>query len=147
MSFAERLKEAMEYRNYRQVDLVNKTKIDKGTISNYLKGKYEPKNINTSLIADALDVNALWLAEIEGVPMLKDTNTEYLYSNEEEVESYTTVEFEKGFEDTITKEKWNEYYDKIMTLPDAMKTELYKYVLLYVSMAEMKERADKRKKK
>jgi transcriptional regulator with XRE-family HTH domain len=60
-SFAVRLKKAMELRNITQAELVEKTGITKGAISQYLKGEYEPKMINTAKIAWALDINQAWL--------------------------------------------------------------------------------------
>lgn len=64
-TFPTRLKEAMALRNARLTDLANETKIHKGTISNYLSGKYQPKGNNTLLIAKALNVNPLWLMGLE----------------------------------------------------------------------------------
>lgn len=60
-SFANRLNKAMELRNIKQAELVEKTGITKGAISQYLKGEYEPKQINTYKIAKALSVNPAWL--------------------------------------------------------------------------------------
>ena len=60
-SFPKRLKEAMEDLNIKQTDLVRKTGLDKSLISNYLSGKYKPKQNNLYLIAKALDVNPKWL--------------------------------------------------------------------------------------
>ena len=60
-SFASRLNKAMELRNMKQSELVEKTGITKGAISQYLKGKYAPKQINTYKIAKALNVNPVWL--------------------------------------------------------------------------------------
>lgn len=59
VSFASRLKQAMELRNMKQSELVEKTGITKGAISQYLKGKYEPKQNNVYKIAKALNVNPL----------------------------------------------------------------------------------------
>ena len=140
MKFSDRLKEAMEFRNFRQVDLVNSTKIDKGTISNYLSGKYEPKSVNAVLIADALNVNLPWLLGHD-VPMEKDQYVEY--SASENNESYLTIEWEKDFGANITKEKWAEFYDKIMSLPEPMKLDVLKYVVLSIQLADMKEKMHK----
>ena len=60
--FSDRMREAMTIRGTKQVDLVRETGIDKGTISHYLKGNYEPKGSNLEKIARALDVNEAWLA-------------------------------------------------------------------------------------
>ena len=60
-TFANRLKQAMNIRNLKQIDIVNKTKIDKTLLNKYLKGISEPKQDNLSTLAEALDVNEVWL--------------------------------------------------------------------------------------
>lgn len=60
-SFASRLKEAMEIRGKRQIDLSNETGILRGTISNYLKGRYEPKMQIVAVLAKHLHCNEMWL--------------------------------------------------------------------------------------
>ena len=57
----ERMKQALHMRGMKQVELADKTGIDKGQISSYLSGKYKPKQENLSLIAAALDVSDYWL--------------------------------------------------------------------------------------
>lgn len=59
--FSVRLRKAMNYRNIKQVDLVNKTGIDKALISNYLSGKYKAKHDKLHKLAIALDVSEGWL--------------------------------------------------------------------------------------
>ena len=68
--FAERFNEALAAKNIKQIDIVNKTGIAQGTISNYAQGKYEPKGLNLGKIADALDVNEAWLKGFDA-PMEK----------------------------------------------------------------------------
>lgn len=60
-STPERLREAMTAREKKQVDLVRETGIDKGSISNYLSGRYEPKQEAIYKLAKALDVSEMWL--------------------------------------------------------------------------------------
>ena len=69
--FKLRLKEALDYRELRPVDLCNKTKISQSTMSQYLSGYAEPKKQRLSLIADALNVNPTWLMGLD-VPMEKE---------------------------------------------------------------------------
>lgn len=57
----ERMREAMTARGKKQVDLVRETGIDKGSISNYLSGRYEPKQEAIYKLAKALDVSEMWL--------------------------------------------------------------------------------------
>lgn len=65
--FRARLKEMMEKRGMRQADLVNATGIDRSLISSYVSGRYEPKDENLKLIANALNCDAIWLAGYDGV--------------------------------------------------------------------------------
>lgn len=60
-SIAERLRKGMDLRNLKQVDIIEKTGINKGALSSYLSGKYEPKQNNIHLLAKALSVNEAWL--------------------------------------------------------------------------------------
>lgn len=60
-STANRLRIAMEEAGKRQVDLVRETGIDKGALSNYLKGRYEPKQDVVYKLAVALSVSEMWL--------------------------------------------------------------------------------------
>jgi SOS-response transcriptional repressors (RecA-mediated autopeptidases) len=78
-AFAIRLKEAMDLRKMKQVDLVEKTKIGKSAISQYLTGKFEPKQNNIYKIARALGVSEAWLMGHD-VPMEK-TNEQLTISN------------------------------------------------------------------
>lgn len=66
--FHERLREAMETRGIRQVDLVEQTGIAKSAISAYVNGDYVPKQINTYKIAKVLGVSEAWLMG-KNVPM------------------------------------------------------------------------------
>lgn len=74
-SFAKRMKEAMDIRNMKQVDIVEKTGLGKSAVSQYYSGKYEPKQKGIYLIAKALDVNEAWLMGFD-VPMER-TNIKY----------------------------------------------------------------------
>ena len=69
----DRIKKAMEIREIKQVELVEKTGIDKGQLSSYLSGKYKPKQRNLNLIAQALSVDEAWLMGFD-VPMERNHN-------------------------------------------------------------------------
>lgn len=58
---SDRLREAMSTKGIKQVDLVRSTGIDKGSISSYLSGRYEPKSEAIYKMALALDVEEMWL--------------------------------------------------------------------------------------
>lgn len=67
-SVADRLREAMNIRNKKQVDLERETGINRSAISRYLSGEYEPKNKPIYELAKALDVSEQWLMGYD-VPM------------------------------------------------------------------------------
>lgn len=60
-TFADRLKYAMQIRNKKQSDLARETNIDKSKLSNYVNGKYQPKQDGYYLLAKALGVSIEWL--------------------------------------------------------------------------------------
>ena len=59
--FAARLKEAMDAKGMKNIDLARKSGIYKGTIANYLRGPWLPKIDKIELLARALEVNPNWL--------------------------------------------------------------------------------------
>lgn len=65
---AERLQEAMRICHKRQTDLAEETGIAKGTISNYINGRYEPKAPAIAKLAKALRCSEMWLIGFD-VPM------------------------------------------------------------------------------
>ena len=69
--FKNRLLTAINYRNITQIELSQKSGIDKGSISHYLKGTYEAKLGKAQKLADALNVSVEWLMGAD-VPMLKE---------------------------------------------------------------------------
>lgn len=75
-SFSKRLKEAMEIRGLKQVDLVEKTGIGKSAINHYVSGKYEAKQKALYLLAQALNVDEAWLMGYD-VSMEKVDEPEY----------------------------------------------------------------------
>ena len=58
---AHRLKVAMNNAGKKQADLVRETGIDKGSMSHYVNGRYEPKQDVVFDLAKALDVSEMWL--------------------------------------------------------------------------------------
>lgn len=79
VSTSERLKEAMLAAGKKQADLVRETGLDRGAISSYLSGKYEPKQIAINKLAIALNVSEMWLwgydVPKERTPMQKKNDT------------------------------------------------------------------------
>lgn len=67
-SIASRLREAMDIRDKKQVDLERETGINRSAISRYLAGEYEPKNKPIYELAKSLEVSEQWLMGYD-VPM------------------------------------------------------------------------------
>ena len=60
-SVSSRLREAMDNAGKTQSDLARATGISKATLSRYLSGQFEPKQIAVNKLAVALDVAEMWL--------------------------------------------------------------------------------------
>lgn len=62
MAFQDKLKELMTEKNMKAVDLARATGLSEASISDYLKGKKEPRGRQSIAIAKALDVSLdiLW---------------------------------------------------------------------------------------
>jgi transcriptional regulator with XRE-family HTH domain len=58
---AQRLREAMNNAGKTQADLVRETGLSKSTLSRYLSGQFEPKQIAVNKLALALNVAEMWL--------------------------------------------------------------------------------------
>ena len=59
--FIERLNSILQKRNLSQADLSKMPGIRSSSISDWLNGKYEPKQDKIAIIADALNVSPVWL--------------------------------------------------------------------------------------
>lgn len=73
--FRSRLKDAMNIRGLKAVDLVERTGYTKSKISQYMNGVYEPKPDALFTIAKVLDVDEGWLMGYD-CPMDKKLNLE-----------------------------------------------------------------------
>ena len=60
-TISQRLKEALDASGKKQADLVRETGLDRGSVSSYLSGRYEPKQKAIYSMARALDVSEAWL--------------------------------------------------------------------------------------
>ena len=69
-----RLAKALAIRGMKQSELCEKTKIPKSAISQYLGGLFEPKQDRLYIIAQALNVDPVWLMGFD-VPMEKKKET------------------------------------------------------------------------
>lgn len=69
-SCATRIKKALSIRNMTQTELCSRAKISKSSLSEYLSGKYVPRQDKVFILAQALDVDPVWLWGYD-VPMEK----------------------------------------------------------------------------
>lgn len=74
-SFSNRLQKALDYSNMKQVDLVEKTGLDKTLINKYLAGIMKAKQDKLTILADALNVNEVWLMGYD-IPMDRNIKTD-----------------------------------------------------------------------
>ena len=71
---ATRIKKALSIRNMTQTELCAKAKISKSSLSEYLSGKYVPRQDKVFVLAQALNVDPVWLWGYD-VPM--ETQVEF----------------------------------------------------------------------
>lgn len=64
---AERLRQALEMRRMKQSELAELSGVNKGAISHYAAGDYEPKNETLHKLAKVLNVNEMWLWGYDGI--------------------------------------------------------------------------------
>lgn len=58
---ANRIRMALESAGMKQTDLAREAEVDKGSMSHYLKGRYEPKQDVIFRLAKVLGVSEMWL--------------------------------------------------------------------------------------
>ena len=63
-----RIREALSIRNMKQIELSERSGIDKAAINHYINHRYQPKQQGLLKMAKILDVNEMWLAGYD-VPM------------------------------------------------------------------------------
>lgn len=96
---SERLKEALELRDMKQVELSEKSGISKPNISCYLSGKYEPKQDALYKMGKALDVAEMWLAGYD-IPMERPAAQK---ENDALADLVERIKKEKDFKEVIFK--------------------------------------------
>lgn len=77
-----RIRQAMELKGIKAVDLVQATGLGKSAISQYISGKYEPKQVAIHKIAKALNVSEAWLMGYD-VPIQRAEEIKTVVSKEE----------------------------------------------------------------
>lgn len=96
-SIAQRLRKAMDAKGKKQADLMRETGLDRGSISSYLSGKYEPKQKAILKLAKALDVSEAWLLGYE-VPMAR---TDDQKKNDQLVKLVARLRADDAFYNTV----------------------------------------------
>ncbi|TFI67836.1 hypothetical protein CKN63_03280 [Carnobacterium divergens] len=76
---ASKIKYALEYRNMKPKDLSEKTGISRSSISEWLSGKYDPKQDKIFLIAKALEIDEGWLLGLN-VPIERKSDITSIYN-------------------------------------------------------------------
>ena len=125
---AERLRYAISYRHTTAAEVSNKTGISRGSLSQYISGKFNPKQDRLYVLAKHLRVSPLWLMGID-VPMEKakpaqnaNPIPESLVKDVQTLEAYKelyndTSDIGKAFRDfasAMVKHFQSEEADKIM---------------------------------
>ena len=98
-TIAQRLREALTASGKKQADLVRETGLDRGSISSYLSGKYEPKQKAIYKMAQALNVNEAWLLGYD-VPMGR---TEDQKKNDQLAQLIVKMRMDNDFYNTVAK--------------------------------------------
>jgi len=90
--FSKRLRAALDAKKMRAADLAEMTGIGKSDISNYLAGKYLPRQDKTALLASALEVDPVWLIALDTrMPVISNEPWDPDKMGQEEDESITIV--------------------------------------------------------
>lgn len=117
-SIAQRLREGLDYAGKKQADLVRETGLDRGSISSYLSGRYEPKQKAIYKMALALDVSEAWLL---GYDVPKERSPE-AKKNDQLVTLITKMRKDPKFFNIVSKlsELPDEQYDSLTTIISAL---------------------------
>ena len=115
-----RIRQGMELRGMKAVDLVQATGIGKSAISQYISGKYEPKQVAIHKIAKALNVSEAWLMGYD-VPMQRIEEIKTVVTREEK----TFLDLFNSL-DSADKENLKNYITNVLLVADkyAVKKEL-----------------------
>jgi transcriptional regulator with XRE-family HTH domain len=113
-----RLREALEKRNMKAVELSKKADVPEGAISYYLAGKSQPKGDRLHILCVALDVNEAWMLGYD-VPMERTAEQK---KNDDLVKIIAQMRRDPKFFDIVSKlaELPTEQYDSLTTIISAL---------------------------
>lgn len=97
--FKDRLKEVLDKKGLRAVDLMDMTDVPKSAISFYLAGKSQPKADRLYKIAQALDISEAWLLGYD-VPMARSLESK---KNDQLVKLVTKMRNDDTFYNLVVK--------------------------------------------
>ena len=90
-TFSQRLQEIMDIRNWKAIDLAKRTNLSEATVSQYRSGYAKPKDDKLIMIANALDVNPVWLMGLN-VPMeLNPVKGDLTYEEKELIRMFRNI--------------------------------------------------------
>lgn len=104
-TFANRLQSALDRLNMKQVDLVEKTGLDKTLINKYLAGVMKAKQDKLTILANALNVNEVWLMGYD-IPMTRNINLDKKDEFGNPVVSIPLLGTVKAGYDYLAQENW-----------------------------------------
>ena len=97
--FKDRLKEVLDKKGLRAVDLMDKTGVPKSAISFYLAGKSQPKADRLYIIAQALDISEAWRLGYD-VPMARSLESK---KNDQLIKLVTKMRNDDNFYSLVVK--------------------------------------------
>ena len=117
----ERIKKLLNEKSMTQSDLARISGIRNSSISDYLSGKYEPKQDKIALIAKALNVSAAWLMGVDYINNSESTAQGYYTDPEtaayaEELRTNPELKVLFSASKDLTKEQMKEAYNYIKFL-------------------------------
>lgn len=129
-TFSERLREILELRNIKAIDLAKLSGISRGAISSYLSGRWKAKQNNIYLLANALNVNEAWLMGYD-VPMDPTRPKPITYTIHNNPLILTEAQATYGCNSINNKQK--EIIDHIQDFSDEQLDKVIEYILFLKS--------------
>lgn len=116
--FKLRLREALEARDMKAVELSKKTNVPEGAISYYLAGKSQPKGDRLHILCVALNVSEAWMLGYD-IPMERTAEQK---KNDDLVKIIAQMRKDPKFFDIVSKlaELPAEQYDSLTTIISAL---------------------------